>query len=180
MPTSTDRKAKSGNPANRAASAKSEFKKKSAGQSLELPSGLVAVVRRLGVTTLLAENIMGDELTSLAQDAVDKAKGGKVPQSEALRDDVLNDPARITAMLEAFDKVVVRSWIDPKVFPAVDVAEDERDEETLYADEIDLADKIFTFNWVAGGSSDLTRFRQQFAQLMEGVPAGEGVGVQAE
>jgi hypothetical protein len=204
MPASRTRKpakkTTSGNPANRTPSTAADFKKKagSGGGSVELPSGNVVVINRVGLTTLLAEGLLADSLAGIAQQAVDKGKNIKPEEQQEL----MRDPAKIKDMLATFDKVVVMCWSDPKVLPAegvkVDIAglpledgivllgpnwrtarkdekkttlvpEGERFEDQLYADEIELMDKLFTFQYVSGGSSDLERFRQELGQSVDGV-----------
>jgi hypothetical protein len=125
---------------------------------------------------LITENLLGDALGTIAQQAI--ARGKNLPQEDLA--EMAKDPAKIAEMLDAYDRVVARTWREPSVVYYKDESGDpipasERDEDTLYSDELDLADKIFTFQWVSGGSPDLEQFRQQFSAAMEGVSAEPGV-----
>jgi hypothetical protein len=67
-------------------------------------------------------------------------------------------------------------WFPNLTEPGAKVIPQEgRNEEDLYSDEIDLQDKMFTFQYVSGGDADLERFRQQVSQSMDSIPVGEGV-----
>jgi hypothetical protein len=48
---------------------------------------------------------------------------------------------------------------------------DDRNPEFLYCAEIDAMDKQFIFNYAAGGSPDLDRFRQEYGELVDGISA---------
>lgn len=99
--------AKSGNPAKKVTSAKGW--KRSKGEELELPSENVALVKRPGPQALLADGIMPDTLMPIVQQAISKGKGMK-PQ-----DLNLEDPAVISDMLGAIDKLMVKVVVEPKV-----------------------------------------------------------------
>jgi len=181
MPTSAPRKtaARSGNPAKRAEAAPissaGSFKKKRQAAPVELPSGETVRIQRLELTTLISENLLGDDLGAIAQDRINSGKGITEADKEAFAE----DPEKVREMLLIFDRVTIRVWMEPKVLP---VPEDEadRDEDQLYVDEIDLADKIFTFNYLSGGDPDLASFRQQFGAALEDLSAGEGVALPAQ
>jgi len=178
MPTSAPRKKaapRSGNPARRAEVASvADFKQPAI--EVELPSGKTIALRRLGLTQLMAEGLLGDELSGIAQKAVDSGKGMTAEDGAKLA----QDPSKVRAMLEVFDKITVRTWVRPRVVDGTDVPEAERDDATLYADEIDIEDKIFTFNYASGGSADLVRFREQFGESLGGLSAVEGMVDPAE
>jgi hypothetical protein len=175
MPTSGS---KSGNPAKRAkaVSSAADFKKATRGAEIELPSGNVAVIARPGLPALIAEGLLGDTLSSIAQSAVNNGKG--LPQQDMAK--LADDPEKVAAMLDAFDKVTARCWKSPAVIyykanAGSIIPEGDRDPHLLYSDEVGLEDKMFTFQFVSGGDADLERFREQLTQSVDGVSAGEGV-----
>ena len=49
------------------------------------------------------------------------------------------------------------------------IPDDLRLEDDLYSDEIDIGDKIYLFQVVAGGTTDLQTFRKQFSESMAGL-----------
>lgn len=204
MPTSAGPRKKaasrSGNPATRsAASAPTEaspvgsFKKGARGELVSLPSGNDVRIIRIGLPTLIAEGLLADSLAKIASDHIEQSKGTTKADQERARDtalaEMMKDPAALKKLMEAFDKVVVRSWADPKVHPdewtmrdaqqgLVDVTmvgeripEEERDDNVLYVSEIDFEDRSFTFQYVSGGDPDLESFREATGSGLAGVPS---------
>lgn len=178
MPAST----RSGNPAKRATAKKpaarpaapssvADFKQGTAGEILELPSGKSAEIRRVPLTSLLADGLLGDSLGALAQRAVDAGEGMK-PQDIK---EMSQDPKKIMEALDVFDRIAVRCFVNPPVtYHKVndeEIPDDERDPEILYSDELDIQDKVYVFQVIAGGSSDLQRFRREFAESVAGISA---------
>jgi hypothetical protein len=189
MPASPSR---SGNPAKRATAKKTaaapqplQVSTDWGGSNLELlqfPSGKVARIKRVPLPTLLAENLLGDSLSVLASQAVERGQGMEASQIQAMSE----DPKKIMEALDAFDKVAVKCFVDPKLTyykwqegteipgraKAGDVIDDEdRDPDKIYSDQVDLEDKIFLFQVISGGSSDLQRFRVELEQSVAGVSA---------
>ena len=106
------------------------------------------------------------------------------------------DTKQLGALIEMLDRVLVYAVVEPQVSmpPAcsvcgelnvqgVKIHEDEdledfhqydpadRDPSVLYADRVDLEDKMFIMNFVVGGTRDLQRFRSEFGAGMAGVSA---------
>ena len=54
-----------------------------------------------------------------------------------------------------------------------------RDPDVLYVDEVDIEDRMFILNFALGGTRNLERFREELADSVRPVQAGEGVVVQA-
>lgn len=50
-----------------------------------------------------------------------------------------------------------------------------RDPNKLYADQVDMMDKMFIFNWAMGGTANLIQFREEYAELMGGLSAVQNV-----
>lgn len=140
-------------------------------RELELPSGNVALVRRVGLDTFLREGRVPNSLLPMMRGAL----AGKRPElkNDDLTADMLND------MLTMTDTVVVSVVVEPRVQFAPQVG-NERDPEALYIDEVDLTDKQFIFQWALGGTSDVEKFRDQSRQLMVALQPGEGVALPTE
>ncbi len=163
-------------------SSASDFKKKDKGIELELPSGEVCLIKRPGVEGLIADGVFSDRLLPVIQKSIDAAKGGK--SSSVDIDGVMADTKLMADIMQTYDKVCAKVVIAPKVVlhrretePGVweDIPDEERDDEKVYTDEVDLDDKIFIFQFVMGGSDDLARFREQLESSMAAVPDGEVV-----
>jgi hypothetical protein len=182
MPASNSR---SGNPAKKASARKaapkqqptevtpaSEWKVNREGELLQLPSGKTARIVRIQLPALIAENLLGDSISVLAQQAVDRGQGMNQDEIRKMSD----DPKKIQEALDAFDKIAARCFAEPKVTYYKDaagklIADDDRDPDALYSDEIDIQDKIYLFQVVAGGTTDLQSFRKQFSESLAGISA---------
>lgn len=140
-------------------SAKAWKKKTAKNIELEVPSGEVALVRRMPITELLTEGVFPDSMRAIVQEAISSGEK-KTPEESVNMDAILNDPNKLTEMFEAFDRILVRVCVEPKVSMPPENEED-RDDEVLYADEVDLEDKMFIFQFVVGGTKDLAEFRSQ-------------------
>lgn len=105
---------------------------------------------------------------------------------------ILQDPKELEDLMLTFDRVVVEVCVEPKVRMGIyteadvleglvkhdeskvtekdvgnDIPDEDRDEELLYADDVDIEDKQFIFQFVVGGSSDLEQFRREQAATVE-------------
>lgn len=174
------------------------------GTDLELPSGNVALVKPLDPTDFLTSGMIPDPLSAIIHKAINSTKG--LPPSALEK--ISNSREDLAATLEMFDRVLTHVVIKPVVEmpPACDVAvngepceeyanaevhkdthksgrhryhEGPRDEETLYADEVDFQDKMFIFQWVLGGTRDLEQFRKEQAASVDAVSDVKDVGKQA-
>lgn len=163
-------------------SAKDWKKAKGGVTELELPSGNVCRVKRPGLTALLANGTIPDILSSIVNDAIEKADGNPEAPVEAdmssLRKVLASDEGR-TQLFDTTAKVVVACVVEPEVLyhrrekaagqadqlqesykpEWEDIPEDERNPEKLYSDEVDFDDAMFIFQYVVGGSKDLSQFR---------------------
>lgn len=163
------------------------WKKSTAEMDLELPSGNVCKVKRPGLTQLLSANVLPDILSPIADKAMKAAKGGVTPKDEDLNKDLmdgLSDEGGLPALMSSFGRVVAYCVVEPKVQyhqeelekgsgKWTDIPEDERDEDVLYTDVVDLDDQMFIFNFVVGGTADLTEFRKQLGESVVRVESGE-------
>lgn len=171
-----------------------------AGHDLELPSGNVARIKRLSPTDFLKEGTIPDPLTEIIRKAIHLKKGLNPKELEVIQD----DPVKLAAALEMLDKTLCRVVIQPEVQmpPACDQPvedgicgeyatdpvhdtpmrtghhayhEGARDEGVLYADVVDMHDKMFIFQWALGGTQDLKSFREELASGVESLQDGSDV-----
>lgn len=152
---------------------------------LPLPSGNVCLVRRPGLTELLASGVFPDEILGIIQESMDAAVArleGREPKrtdADALND-AISDPARLRRMMDAFDIATAYAVIEPRVLyhrtkDGEFIHPADRDPEALYTDDVDDDDKIFIFNFVSGGTSDLSRFREEQSAFMADLQNGREV-----
>lgn len=159
------------------------------GVELELPSGNTCLVRPVSIAEMISEDMLPDTLLPIVQGHIDKGSGKrpqdkkpKAKDEDSTVDAVMQDPKKIAEMFGAIDKLVSKIVIEPEVhFHKKNVADegsepvwelipgDERDEDDLYTDEVDLGDKMFIFQWVSGGTTDLERFRGEFGAGLDSV-----------
>lgn len=140
--------------------------KKKTKVELELPSGNVALVRAMRITDMLAEGFFPENLRAEILTQIGKAEGQNTGSSQMDIVDLqkmFEDPEKMGEMFDIFDKVLLKCVVEPKVLPAPE-NEADRDDELLYADEVDMEDKVFIFQWAVGGDDDLTSFRKEFSE----------------
>lgn len=163
-----------------------------AGYDLELPSSNVARVKRLSPTDFLKEGTIPDPLTDVIRKAIHLKKGLNPKDLEVISD----DPTKLAAALEMLDRTLCKVVVQPVVQmppPCDQPVEDGvcgeyanedihktptrnghhaynegvRESGVLYADVVDLQDKMFIFQWALGGTQDLKSFREEHARSVE-------------
>jgi hypothetical protein len=197
---STPRKKTSPSPLPAAASSISDFRKGSATSIITLPSGNCVETRRPGIHEFMSSGVIPDSLRPMVVAMVEQGQRKTPSQRKAdearlakAMQDAIGDPRQLAEMMRAMKRVAALTWINPKlVFHEKEISlghgpewvvipQEERDLETyLYTDEIDEEDITFTFNYVAGGTGDLERFRQDTGASVAALLRGEDVGVPAE
>jgi hypothetical protein len=155
---------------------------------LEFPSGQLALVKRPGVPQLVAAGILdsADALGALVnQKHIKRTKNGP-PQIDGAS--MLKDTTNLMTVMQLVDKITAFMVVEPKVVEiwveetAEDghvsrraIRDDERESGVVYCDAIDLADRMFLFQWAIGGTVDLATFRERFKTAMGSVEAQQGV-----
>lgn len=155
-----------------------QWKKKAAGDLIELPSGNVIRMRRVGLQTIMATGMMPNSLLSITQKAVNKGTGHEGP-SEADIQAMATDPAQFAEMMKFFDSMVCFVTAEPQIHP-LPAAGVERSAELLYIDEVDDDDKMFIFQVVTGGTTSIEQFRQEHASYVDVVRGSEDVELPTE
>jgi len=165
------------------------------GVTLGLPSGNECLARPVRPEAFLESGMIPDALSGLMAKAINSKKG--LPPSKL--NEIAEDPKKMAAALELFDRALVFVVVEPPVEMApicaydgckatyaggdgvhVDKTNDDyhkyidpdRDPEVLYADTVDMEDKQFIFQWAIGGTSDVNKFREQLASDMASVQPG--------
>jgi hypothetical protein len=159
------------------------------GTDLPLPSGNVARIKQMSPQAFLSSGVLPDPLSAIVRQAVHTKRG--LPP-EKIRE-MADDPEKIQASLELFDRVLVHVAVMPVVkmppkctecgeyFNVDDRHRDEglegfhtytegkRHPDVLYSDTVDLKDKIFIFQFCMGGTRDLETFRLQLPTGLGGL-----------
>lgn len=144
-----------------------QWKKKAAGDLIELPSGLTLRIRRVGLQTIMATGIMPNSLLTIAKKAVDKGQGFTEPTDAELAGLVTSEK-QIEEMLGFFNKLVCFIAAEPEIHPVPEPGV-ERDDDLVYVDEVDDEDKMFLFQVVTGGTTNLEQFRSEHGSKLDAV-----------
>lgn len=155
-----------------------QWKKKSGAKpvDVELPSGNVAKVRQIPMTTLLSDGLFPDSMANIVRSSIDgkQSKAELEAQTNAQMAEMAEDPKKMLEMFSVIDKIMVQAVVEPAVqLPPED--DEDRDDEVLYADEVDIEDKMFIFNFCVGGSKDIERFREESKAALGSMADLEGV-----
>ena len=149
---------------------------------LELPSGNVCMIRVPGPQAFLTQGLVPNTLLPLVQESIDRAQKGKTMTEKdevKMLGEMLQDPDRLRQVFEMADAVAVYCVIDPPLLP-VPPANEDRDPDALYVDEVDLDDKMFIMDVAMGGSKDLEQFRSKPRPGLDDIPAGKRVASAAK
>jgi hypothetical protein len=170
------------------------------GTALPLPSGNTALVRNISPQAFLASGIIPNPLMNIIRKAINEAEG--LPPGKLKK--MMGDDTMLVASLELFDRMLCYVLVDPpaKMPPTCRhcgeyskpndqhndsshenyhrYVEADRDPNVLYADIVEMDDKVFIAQWCLGGTSDLEQFRQQSEDGLASVLGREDVPVSSE
>lgn len=149
---------------------------------LECPSGQLCLARRPGLNGLLKAGVLHDidPLLPLVDEHAARVEGKTDPQK---RDNelnkevitILNDPAKFETVTHMLDRVVCYVVIKPQILMTPnDVTQ--RQPDKVYADMVDLTDKMFILDWALGGASDVMSFRKKLQEAMGDLANVQGYG----
>lgn len=165
------------------------------GVTLQLPSGNECLARPVRPEAFLESGMIPDALSGMITKAINSKKG--LPPSKL--SEIAEDPAKLAAAMELFDRAMVFVVVEPPVeMPPICAAEGcqstytggngvhvdkkhanyhryidpDRDPEVLYADDVDMEDKQFLFQWAIGGTTDVAKFRDKLAHDLGAVQSG--------
>lgn len=160
--------------ANRAA----QFRKqREQGEPLDLPSGAQIMVRRVPLLDVMRhENIphpISNLVLGMVTDGARARQQGKAMPSnrengQKIIDAVMTDP------LNNVEAVGNATLILCSVDPVFVLGAAEKDNEVSLSD-VDLADKVFAWNWITGSSTNVESFRGEATSPVAVAPDGEGV-----
>jgi hypothetical protein len=138
---------------------------------LTVPSGQLCQVRRPGVEGLLKAGILHnlDMLTPLIAKQQAVVEGKAKPDSvEADLAELAKDPEKVFEMMHLLDRVVTYVVVQPTIEMTPNDPTS-RDNSKIYADMVELDDKLYILNYAVGGSKDLERFREESDATLGGV-----------
>jgi len=145
-------------------------------EPIELPSGKFMLVKNTSLASFVLTGQIPNSLMSVIQGSVNSKKS---KSGEAIMAEITDDPKAIIDLFSMVDKYVTLVAIEPEVhMPPEDPTD--RDDDLLYTDEIDQADKMYLFQRAVGGTTDLERFRGELAAGMDLVQQREDVVLPAK
>lgn len=144
-------------------------------EDLTVPSGQLCLVRRPGIQGLMTAGVLHDiDSLSALVDQKHVKKNAKGQSGQLNMGSLLKDQKAIDGMLHTVDRVVCHCVLKPEIqMTPNDVTR--RQTGVIYADMIDITDKMFIFQFVVGGTRDLESFRGQLNQSVAGLEAVPGV-----
>lgn len=173
----TTKKRTSGNPAVRAhEQAQHEADDKyapstwlSAGQGqltdLTCPSGQLCLAKQPGVEGLMKAGVLHnvDSLTGIVNAKF--INEGKTGAESVNLPALAQDEEALAEILHTVDRVVTHVVVKPRIeMTPGDVTR--RKDGVIYADMVDILDKMFIFNFAVGGSRDVEPFRRGLEELV--------------
>lgn len=165
------------------------------GRPLPLPTGNVALVRQISPQAFLESGLIPDPLRPIVNKAINDKKG--LPPTAMKK--IMDDPKQLAAAMQLFDQTICYVVVEPEIqmppkcsvcgeYANGDVhgrdakveadhkyTEAKRNPNILYADQVDLGDKQFIFQWCMGGVSELEPFREELSATVGSVSDGQGV-----
>lgn len=171
-----DGKTGSRNPAKQVTSV-STWKKQAQSPLLTLPSGNVMRVKKIGLQALMRTGIMPNSLMGYAEKAVQKGKKQEVSEVDML--EILKDDKKVAEIATFMDEVTILCAEEPEVHHLPDEGV-EKDDNLLYVDEVSEEDKMFLFQAVTGGTTEVETFREEHARNVAAVHRRENVGGKAK
>lgn len=134
---------------------------------LEVPSGQLCLARRPGLNGLLKAGVLHDidPLLPLIDEHVARVEGKIDPErreAELNKEllDIFRNPAQFATIQHMLDRVVCYVVLKPQILHTPDDPT-QRQSDKIYADMVELEDKIFILDWALGGASDVISFREK-------------------
>jgi DNA helicase TIP49 (TBP-interacting protein) len=170
--TATPRKSSPAKPTSVAA-----WKKSSTPPLVEMPSGNWMRVKKIGMQALIKTGVMPNSLLRIAEKAVNQGKKEGLDDSDLV--DLLADQGKVAEIGRFMDEVTMLCAYEPTIHPLPPEGV-EKDDNLLYVDEVEDEDKMFIFQVVTGGTTDLEAFREQASSTMASLRGREDVELPAE
>jgi hypothetical protein len=126
---------------------------------ITVPSGQLCLVRRPGMEGLMKAGVLHnvDSLSQIVNEKHLKRVQGK-PTNEIDMSSLMQDDKGMDEVMNVIDKVICHCVVQPVVHRTPNDVTN-RKPGVIYADMVDLVDKLFLFNYVVGGTRDLESFR---------------------
>lgn len=154
----------------RVTSAREWRKLRQQGVLVELPSGMVARLRPVGLMDLFRAGKIPDALTGIVAELV--SNGTFAPEKSEMTGEL------ITVVADLYDIVCRAAFISPAIVPAP-----QEDHDEIELEDVSQADRQFVLAWASAPTNELRDFRQEAGSqsaTVEPVGTGEGIRKKAE
>jgi len=144
-------------------------------EDLQVSSGQLCLVRRPGMQGLIKAGVLRnvDSLSQIVNEKHLKRVDGKATD-EIDMSSLLADDKGMEEVIYVMDKVICHVVVKPEIHMTPnDVTS--RVQGVVYADMVDLVDKMAIFNYAVGGTRDMESFRRGLDDVVGSLEAGEGV-----
>lgn len=147
------------------------------GEPLTLPSGAEIMVRKVPLLDVMRQPIIPHPIANLVMSMVTdgaraKQQGKQQPSNrengQKIIDAVMADP--LNNVEAVGNATLMLCSVDPKFVMGTPEAENE-----VSLSDVDLADKVYAWNWITGSSTDIESFRGATTLAVAVAPDGEGV-----
>jgi hypothetical protein len=149
----------------------SSWKKGRQGVLLTVPSGQRCKARRIGLDVFLRNGTVPNTLMPIIRESMSTG------DTDFKVDDFT--PEMLEDLITMVDNIVMEAVVEP-VLQRPPATAAERSDDIIYTDDVDLDDRMFIFNWVVGGSSDLEKFRKEQAAAVDNLRPGADVELPSE
>lgn len=145
-------------------------------EELTLPSGQTCRAKRMSVEAMIQAGLLAeaDAITAMVTKHIKKAKGSKgaPAATDVSVGSLMKDPKAIGELVMMLDRLLPHVVLIPTVrlhFTEQKVGQTvvtkripvaDREPDIIYTDQIGLEDKMFLFDWAAGGLGSMLAFRQ--------------------
>lgn len=140
-------------------------------EDVTVPSGQTCLVRRPGMQGLIKAGVLHnvDSLSQIVNEKHLKRIDGKA-STEIDMSSLMGDEEGLEEVMHVMDKVICHVVVKPEVHMTPN-DRTRRQAGIVYADMIDLIDKMHLFNYAVGGTRDLESFRLGLDEAVGSVAA---------
>lgn len=139
-------------------------------EDLTVPSGQLCLCRRPGIQAMIKAGILNDmdSLTSLVMtEHLDDGQPKNTVKPEALKE-IMTNPQKADSMFHMLDKVLCFVVVKPEIHMTPNNRNSMKPN-LIYAESVDLEDKMFIMNYAVGGTRDVERFRAESGLVVAGM-----------
>jgi hypothetical protein len=145
-------------------------------EEVTTPNGQTCRAKRMSIDSMIAEGLLAeaDAITAQVTKHMRKIRGAKgKPDSDTVNvPSLMKDPKAVTELITMLDRLIPHIVVSPvvrlhytetlvgKTKVTKMIAIEDREEGIVYTDQLGLEDKMFLFDWAAGGLNTMLAFRE--------------------